>query len=173
MMRNILKATHSYLSTTTLCILWFLGICVGYFISARHVGTFATLMHGAQFCSASIISSVSALTLPFIISTVLTYLNTPAFVNEALVFLYSLLYSFTTCGVSLCFESAGWLVRWLFLFSCNLTSPALFFFILRRVTHGMEMMFIDLGICLAIVLLVVILNCHLIDPLLISTLTNV
>lgn len=119
-----------FLRKTTLAILaffWTLGLMLGILCSGVAGDTLTPLMRTAVSRCVSFSGLLTAVLLPFLLSMLALYLHKP-WLFVPIAFLKAFLFSYTGFGVMVAFDSAGWLVRLLLMFSDCCTMPILFWF---------------------------------------------
>ena len=108
--------SHRY--RISLCIFWLLGISVGCWISQVLKPSFFLLMRSVVCQPVSIVGLFTSIFLPLICSY-LSFLTNNRIAVLLVCFLKAAAYAFSGVMMSLCFGSASWLFRFLFLFSDN------------------------------------------------------
>ena len=99
-----------------LAFVWLLGLYCG--ITLFHVSQISpfSLMHRVENYSVSIVSLLSVSLLPFLFSAFAVYTHSYAFL-ALLCFIKGCLFAFVSMGMFLAYDSAGWLIRLLVMFS--------------------------------------------------------
>ena len=99
-----------------LAFIWVFGLCSG--IAFFHLSqiSFFSLMHRVENYSVSIVSLLSVSLLPFLFSAFAVYTHSYAFL-ALLCFIKGCLFAFVSMGMFLAYDSAGWLIRLLVMFS--------------------------------------------------------
>lgn len=128
------------------------GLILGIRMSHRAEFSFS-LMHGALDRAVSIVHLLSVLLLPILFSALAVYFSKPRLLY-GIAFLKAFVFAFVSAGVSAGFGNAGWLVRWLLMFSDSLSLPLLWLYWLRhipgrRVFQANDVLAIAGGIVLA------------------------
>lgn len=90
-----------------------------------------SLMRGAMTSTVSIVRLLSVLLLPVLISALAVYFSKPQFLY-GIAFLKAFLFAFVSAGITAGFGSAGWLARWMLMFSDCLCLPLLWLYWLRH-----------------------------------------
>lgn len=99
-----------------LAFIWLLGLLSGVGFSSLAGHSFFSLMRGAAFRPVSIVSLLSVSLLPFLFSAVTVYIRSFGLL-AVLCFIKGCLFAFVSMGIFAAFESAGWLLRILMMFS--------------------------------------------------------
>lgn len=117
-------------NTVFLALFYFLGLLSGavFCISSGHI--ISSLMRSVPGGTVSIVGLLCVTALPFLLSAFAVFVSEPR-----LVFLICFGKSFLFCVISLglvaAYGSAGWLIRWLLMFSDSLGMPVLYLYWLR------------------------------------------
>lgn len=118
-------ARHSYLHFLLhgrksyrifLAFIWICGLVFGALLSEYAGVSFYSLMRGAVCGSVSIVCLASVSLLPFLFSAYAVYIHSYRFL-AVLCFIKGCLFAFVSIGVWIAFESCGWLIRLLCMFS--------------------------------------------------------
>ena len=116
-MNNFRMYGYKQLAAKFLLVLcWIFGLFAGYFFIIGHGDSISSLMHTAVNQRVTIVGLVLTLFFPLIISAMAVHLRSPL-VLLVLVFLKAFCFSGCYFAVGIAFKGAGWLVRWLLLFS--------------------------------------------------------
>lgn len=109
--------------TVFLAFCWCMGLLLGAFL-AQHAGeVHLSLMRRAVSCPVSIVGLFAVL-LPFLFTAFAVVISN-CWLYYPIAFFKAFLFSYHACVVSAAFGSAGWLVRYLFLFTDACTIPIL------------------------------------------------
>lgn len=115
-----------------LAVFWVFGLLIGLYISFRTPILFFSLMRTYAYERVSILGLVLIVSFPLILSAIAVRFSTPLlFLPVA--FLKAFCFSYCSNGIVLAFGSAGWLVRWLFVFSDSCAVIVLFWFWIRNI----------------------------------------
>lgn len=153
--------------TPILALSWIIGILIGVY-SGISAGPFVlSLMRMAGDAHMSIVGLLVCMSLPFLISAFLLSLRIPWFV-PVVAFFKACSYGFCALAIVRAFGSAGFLVKFLFLFSDTLTLPVLYWFWLRQLSCSCGSLKKDLVTALGIVAVIVLLDHLLISPFLVN-----
>ena len=116
-----------------LALFYLAGILFG-ILGGFHSGAFfLPLMHSFHADSVSIVSLICLNFSPFLLSALAVFLSVPNLLLP-ISFGRGFLYAFVSMGVASWFGSAGWLVRFLLLFSDTLSMPLLYCFWQRHIS---------------------------------------
>lgn len=119
--------------STILALFWISGLIAGaaaYFFAGHFL---SSLMHGILSGSVSIVSLLCVTVLPFLFSAFAVYICEPRLLYP-ICFGKAFLFSVVSMAVWISFGSAGWLVRWLLMFSDLVSLPLLYLFWLRHIS---------------------------------------
>lgn len=110
-----------------LLFLWLLGILSGCCWVQRVPDSYFSLMRTLVQTRASIVGAILILFLPLVISA-FALAHSKYWILYPLVFLKAFMFGFSAGCVMLAFGNAGWLVRWLLLFSDSFMNVCLLWF---------------------------------------------
>lgn len=99
-----------------LAFVWLLGLLSGIGFSDLAGDSLFSMMRGAAKSSVSIVSLLSISLLPFLFSALTVYIHSFGLL-AALCFIKGCLFAFVSMGLLITFESAGWLLGILMMFS--------------------------------------------------------
>ena len=119
--------------TAFLALSWLAGLLFGaaMFLSAgNHI---LPWMRGVPYGSVSISGLLCVTALPFLFSAFAVYISEPRLLL-LVSFGKAFLFSYVSLGILSCFGSAGWLIRWLLMFSDLMFLPALYWFWQRHIS---------------------------------------
>lgn len=153
------------LSIFFLAFIWLSGLLCGIGFSNLAGDSFLSLMRIAPSGSVSIVSLLCVSLLPFLFSAFAVYIHSFG-VIAGLCFIKGCLFAFVSMGLFLAYDSAGWLLRLLMMFSdlcCLVPLWRCWLHILSRADHGS---FRAVGICASIAASVVSLDYLYVLPLL-------
>ena len=152
---------------------WFLAFCwiFGFFIGTE-TASFAgpltlSLMRTAIFCRVSIVSLVLISVLPFLLSAFAVFFN-KSWLLLPLSLIKAVSFSFCSEGLNMIFDSSGWLIRSMLLFSDIFLMPLLCWFMFRLIKGGTDNWHKELGICLITALFVGLLNYCVVSSFLVT-----
>lgn len=114
-----------------LALVWFLGLLFGFFTYLSSGESFTTLIHQAIGARPSAFA-FGTLLLPFLFSVIAVYLSKPLFLLM-ISFFKGFLMMFISSGVFFSYESAGWLIRVLLMFSSIFYTPVLYLYWHRHI----------------------------------------
>ena len=155
-------------SIVILAFFLFTGLLMGSRLSEALDPSILPMMRASAMQSVSIVSMLSVLLLPFLLSAFF-HSTCTAWLIIPICFLKGLCFGFCQTLICSSFAGAGWLVYFLLMFSDILTLPVLIFFwisCLDRAGHTLK----RLLFCVAAVLFIVTVDCQFITPYWISLL---
>lgn len=147
----------------SLVVFWCVGLICGIFTAAG-AGNLSSLMRACCHSRVSIVGLMFVPTLPFLFSAVAVYFSFPRLLYP-IGFLKAFSFGFCLQAVSSAFGSAGWLMRFLLLFTNCMTIPVLCWFWLRHVDGNTGNWIRDTLICCGLFLITAILDHSWITPL--------
>ena len=116
-----------------LAFCWIAGLLSGASVYLAAEDSLNSLMRSAVMRPVSIVSLLCVTMFPFLISAFAVYISEP-WLLLIVSFGDAFVLSFVSLGVVQCSGSAGWLVRWLLVFSASLASPLKYLYWLRHLT---------------------------------------
>lgn len=120
-------------SVSFLAFGWILGLVSGFLFSLYAGDSLSTTMRAAASGCVSIPGLLSAIFLPLLFSAFAVYISQP-WLLIPIAFGKAFLFSYLGVGVMAAFGSAGWLIRWLLMFSDSCSLPLLWWYWLRAVS---------------------------------------
>ncbi len=162
---------HSRRKMTSLLLAfcWCSGLFCGIFAFLNWGIENISWMRSAPYGAVSIVSLVEITLIPFLISA-LAVCFSMAWVIYPVCFCKAVLLSFVSMGVMQAFADAGWLMRWLLLFSDLLGAPLLYGFWLRHLPGKPVATVWETGLCLAAITLLGSVEMRIVSPFLASLL---
>ncbi len=134
------------------------------FLAASAVGeALLPAMRMVQFSHVSIIGLLSALIIPVFISAFAVYSN-ESWIIPILAFLKSFTFGYCAFAITAAFGSAGWLVRYLILFSDIHLICILWWFWLRHYPEKGKRILLDTAIAVTTAVFICLLDLLLIEP---------
>lgn len=158
-------------SPAFLALSWCLGLVCGILAARTARDTLIPLMRAAAGRPVWILDLLIVTTLPFLISAYAASLSEP-WLLLAISAAKAFIFSFCAYGVSLAFGQSSWLVRFLFLFSDSCLIPVLFLFWLRHIEKNAPVRRWELIVCLAVAVIVGIIDYRIISPFLVALLSS-
>ena len=141
-----------------------LGLMLGTLLAASADTSLFPLMRQVAFNPVSIVTSLAAQLLPFLIAAYAVSISRPWLLTTVCSYkLFS--FAYTGALIQIAFGSAGWLVRFLFLFSDIILVPCLCWYCFRR-TMGEYDGKKDFGICVGIAAATALISYLIISPFL-------
>lgn len=116
---------------------WVLGLGFGGLVFRSGGETAVSLMRLALYEQVSIVSLFFSALLPFLFSAFAVYLHCP-WLLMVICFFRAFLYSYFLCSLFAAFGSAGWLLRWLLLFTDSCTAALLYGYAQGHITGNSE-----------------------------------
>lgn len=118
--------------TVLISFVWIVGLLFGCHLGLQLTDSGILLMYNAIRFPFSFASLYFILFLPFILSALFVRLSAPL-LSLIVVFIKALSIGCCTCGIMLAYSSAGWLIRFLLLFSDTLIIILLIWFWIRNI----------------------------------------
>ncbi len=112
---------------------WLLGLVSGSFFSVSAGNSFLLTMRAAASSHVSIFGLLASILLPLLFSAFAVYISQP-WLLVPIAFGKAFFFSYLALAVLSAFGSAGWLIRWLLMFSDSLSLPVLWWYWLRAVS---------------------------------------
>ena len=148
-----------------LAFVWFLGLESGRLYATQTSNTYLLLMRVAAMTRPSIIGLAVSVLLPFLITIGSVYFARPSIIY-ILAFLWAELFGYSSACLQLMFGSAGWLIRFLLLFTQCFTAPLLCWLMIRYI-GGIKPSFLrDSLIAVSIALTIGTIDYFIISPFL-------
>ena len=148
-----------------LALSWNLGFLSGLLIAVNGNSAFFSLMRAAASCRVSIVGLWIVTLLPFLLSVIAIYFSRP-YLIPVISFIHAFTFGYCVCGIAVAFGSAGWLVRWLMLFSAGCSSPIIYWFWLRHISGTAKSLWTDFALCAVVILFITSLDYRIISPFL-------
>ncbi len=148
-----------------LALCWHLGLLAGVLAAAQMDPELLSLMRRALSSPVSIVGLLAVLLIPFLFSAFAVLMNTP-WIVLGICFAKAYSFGFVSMAVCQAFGNAGWLIRWMLLFSSVMTAPVLFWFWLRQISGNNGSLWIDFLLCAVLVLFLGILDYRFVAPFL-------
>lgn len=117
-----------------LAFFWISGLICGFLVYLSAETSLVPLMHSILSETVSIVSLLCVTALPFLLSIFMVFFSKPWLILP-ICFCKAFLFSFVSIGILQLYGSAGWLIRFLLLFSDCVTVPFLYWFWLRCLTR--------------------------------------
>lgn len=116
-----------------LALSWVFGLGFGALTFRYGKDQLLSLMPPVLSSRWSIVGLAASSFLPFLFSVFAVYISFPLLLT-LICFSRAFLYAYIACGIQCCFGDAGWLVRWLLLFSDTLSIPVLYLYWQRHIS---------------------------------------
>ena len=143
---------------------WFCGLLCGVFYFSICNDSVVSLMHRMVLCSASIVGTLSACFLPFLLTLYFVAIS-KVWAVFGICFFKSFLFSFVSIGCLTTFGSGGWLLRYFLLFCDCVVLPALLWYWMRFISAPFRACWTVTTIAFAIaILLIAALDYRIIAP---------
>lgn len=149
-----------------LAFCWTAGLLSGAAVYLSAEKSLDSLMRGALGRPVSIVSLLCVTILPFLLSAFAVYISKP-WLLLPVSFGDAFVLCFVSLGVMQCGGSAGWLVRWLLMFSASLAAPLLYLYWLRHVTGRRRFSSLEAACVLCLYALIGSIDYRLISPMLV------
>jgi len=146
-----------------LAFCWVLGLLCGAVVSLSAESSLVPLMHSAACRPVSITSLLCVTILPFLISALAVASSWTALIFP-LCFCKAFSFAFVSLGVFQAYGSAGWIVRYLLLFSDCAAVPFLYGFWLRCLSGRHTLCLFDTALMLGICILLGSMDYRIISP---------
>ena len=147
-----------------LAVCWFCGLLCGVFYFSICNDSVVSLMHRMVLCSASIVGTLSACFLPFLLTLYFVAIS-KVWAVFGICFFKSFLFSFVSIGCLTTFGSGGWLLRYFLLFCDCVVLPALLWYWMRFISAPFRACWTVTTIAFAIaILLIAALDYRIIAP---------
>ena len=130
-----------------ICFSWILGLCIGFVYSLHISADSLSFFHLIPYNRASLMSLLLIIILPFVISAILIYYSKPFFLFFIVLF-KAFCFSFCSCSIIITFGWAGWLIRWLLLFSDSCSVVLWLWFLFRYSVNTTSCISTDLFLCI-------------------------
>ena len=143
---------------------WLLGLGAGGLVFC-YAGEIVSLMPLAAAGQPSIVSLFLCTSLPFLLCAFVLYLGKPGFLLPVC-FFRALFYAYVLSGVFCSFEGAGWLIRWLLLFTPTFSCVLLYGYAGRHISGLFGISVWGILGCLLWVAVLVLLDYRFVSPLL-------
>ena len=154
-----------------LTAVWTAGLTTGFLVSTSASQSYLLLMRRAATAPVSIVWLLAGVLLPFLCVAFATY-----FSKTGLIYLVCFLKAFAFMAaagcVSIAFGSAGWLVRWLVLFTEMTTLPLFYWLSLRSLWTKGKGLPVDFGVYGAVAVMTVYLDYCYVSPFLVMLIEN-
>lgn len=149
-----------------LAFFMFLGLVFGFLCSADSTVFLHSLMRPVVCYRVSIVGFICLLLVPFLLSAYAVFLSSPLLFPLCFAKFFSFAYSAKM--LMLAYGDAGWLARWLLLFSSVLSLPVLIWFCMRHVDgRSRENFWRDLGLCTVLLIGIGSFDYRVISPFLV------
>ena len=149
----------------SLLLFWCAGLLLGVYSGTAAEDVSLALMRAAAGSRVSIVNLLAVTVLPFLLSAFAVF-----FSRQWLIFplCFGKAFSFGFCAYAVCgaFPGAGWLIRFLLLFSDQCFIPVLFWFWIRHIGGQKRNLRWDTAVCLGVAAVVGSLDQWLISPFL-------
>lgn len=148
-----------------LALSWFLGLVLGGSFAVKSSLSLISLMRTVTEHGVSIVGLLGVTALPFLFTAVAVYFDQP-WLLPVIAFCKAFLWSYTGCLIVRSFDTAGWLVRFLVLFTDSASLPLLFYLWLTHLQRRMINYCFRFGVCLACIAAVAVVDYLMVSPFL-------
>lgn len=152
-------------STVFLALCYLLGLFCGAVFCILSGYSISSLMRSVPHGAVSIVDLLSVTALPFLLSAFAVFISEPRLIFF-ICFGKAFLFCVISLGISEAFGSAGWLVRWLSMFSDIMGMPVLYLYWLRILSSGRKPLFGETFVFASLIFLIGSIDFCLITPLL-------
>lgn len=156
--------------TALITSVWIIGLLLGCYLGFQSAEESALIIHNIILVPASFIRLFFALFLPFVLSAFFIRLSVPL-LSLFIVFIKAISVGCCSCGMLVVFSSAGWLIRFLLLFSDSLVIVLLLWFWIRNIAGDRRKFYFDLLLCSVLVFFISCIDYFAVSPFL-ATLFN-
>ena len=153
LIRSDLPETRQAACKFLLALCWCGGLILGISFASSADDSTLLMMHSASMSAVSIPGLLSILFLPFLLSALAVYLSR-SLLLLGVAFVKAFAFGFCAFAVNAAFQSAGWLVCMLLMFSDLCSLPLLVWFWLRHIAGDRRNAAADLAVCAAIALFI-------------------
>lgn len=163
------KHTYKYLrskykrvvSSLLLALFWFIGLLAGYTVATRI--SLSVLMRTFSLERVSFLGLVLATIFPLAISAAALRSSAPLLILP-IAFIKAFTFSFCASALSVVYADAGWLARWLYIFSDSIMVIFLLWFWVRNITKNTVIFRKDFASCLFAASLLVCIDYFIVSP---------
>lgn len=159
--KHIISRHSRAVSLLLLASFWTTGLLIGYTVAAKT--SISLLMRAFTLERVSIVGLVLVTILPLILSAAAYRLSVPYFILP-IAFIKAFLFSFCACALALVYTDAGWLARWLYIFSDSLMVIFLLWFWVRNIPNVKGSVQKDFVICLIAASLLISIDYFIVSP---------
>ncbi len=152
-------------------LIWLLGLSLGAYVASQTTTIHNSWMQSLYYSRLSIIGFLAMLIFPFLLSAILFRMSFWKMVL-LLFFVKAFAFSWLASSIILYFDGAGWLLRWLLLFSESIASVLLVWFWTRNRQGRSNRRQNDLLLCLVIALVIGCIDSSVVSPFGIAMLTH-
>lgn len=163
--RNIIYTinTDRAIGRVFLCIAWLAGLFFGIILANGCSDTVILMIRSAGKSGTSMVNMFALLLFPLFVSAFFIWLSKP-FLVILLVSVKAFLFGFSAMSVTFAFGDAGWLTRWLLLFSDSCSSVVLFWFWIRNVFGEKRIFKRDFVCCVALIIALGCFDYYIVSP---------
>lgn len=140
----------------------FAGLFLGSWLQQKTGSAYISLMHISNFQNVSIVSQISVLLLPFLLSALICSTRS-AWMILPLSFFKGISFGFSQSVICASFAGAGWLIYFFLMFSSIISLPVLIFFWFRCLSSSRHIVS-QLIICLSVVFMIIMIDRYWINP---------
>ncbi len=144
--RSVLPARRQFACKFLLTVFWLTGLGLGICFAVHAGDSLILMMRSAAAAPVSITGLMAVLALPFLITALAVYLSQPRLLL-VLAFVKACCFGFCASSIDTAFQSAGWLVRYLLMFSELCYLPVLTWFWMRHISGFGRTAVKDLAVC--------------------------
>ena len=161
---SVTRNYKSFLNRFLIILFWLIGLLSSLYFTLETTAFSSALMRSVTEDRLSIIGLFLMLTFPFLISAVLLRFTRPLWILPV-VFFKAFIYSCCLYGLTFAYGDAGWLVRWLLLFSDSCVVVLLLWFWLRNASGDLVTYKSDLLLCCFLSVLIIGVDYYIVSPI--------
>ena len=154
---------YIFLRKIALTFFWILGLLSGTLLVSKLPAVSVSMMRAIALERTSIVGLAISLSFPLLLSVITLRLSMPSLLFP-IAFIKAFLFAYSSFGVSLVFGDAGWLLRWLFIFSDSIMVICLLWFWFRNVSGCINSAKRDFVICTLFAVIVFCIDCFIVSP---------
>ena len=159
------------LPVIALVVFWVSGLFAGLYTVSDLPGSVLPLVHSILYRPTSIAGIILVQLFPLFLSLIACRLHRPYLIIPV-AFFKAFSFAYCAFGIILAFGDAGWMMRWLFLFSDSIMVVFLLWFWIRSFSENRKFWIIDLIICLSASTFLFVVDYFAILPLSINLVNN-
>lgn len=159
--KHFLSVHKRVMCPLLLALFWCIGLLAGYAVATKT--SYSVLMRMFSLDRVSFVGLVFTAIIPLVISTAAFRLSLPLLILP-IAFMKAFLFSFCASALTLVYADAGWLARWLYIFSDSFIVIFLLWFWVRNITGINESLQKDFAITLFASSLLICIDYFIVSP---------